>query len=809
MTSRKVGKEYHPLPILDVYGKVFVRGVVMLYRSLQVNLRVSKIKSRCSNSSLLARLWALIRPLYTLKMTTMYVLNKYVLSLGIVFLWLLCAAGRTYAQCDTSRLDIPRNGIDEDCDGWDGTFLQLPPYVYMTEGQDFELYFRNTILSRHPQDYFFTVSTTLPGTASRTKWSIVPTWSEVGTHPLKLYVRTPTGTILDSASTVVRVSPAAMPKDASPKKVLLLGHSFFEQGYLPKYILDRTRQQGNPVITFHGKNETWADSAGKHEGYGGWTWQRFAMDPKSPLRYNGRVNMRRYFDDITGKGKVPDWIIIHLDINDFCGYSSLKAYTLPEIDDTITVHWDRYARPLLDSIKAAAPAAKIAICYTPPPHSSQATFSYFYKGFEVISDRWRWMKIVSRIATQNTLRYGNREKDNFYLIPSHLDLNDTLEYTKIDAIHPDPAGGIISNPSGYREIAKSIYAWMRFAATVSAPPPANKRWYRDADNDNYGNPERFVDTPTAPTGYTADNTDCDDNNAGRNPAMPEIPANGIDEDCDGLTDEDSTPPVARCVSNVTVVLGYDGKGLLTPEFVNAGSHDSGRPIQLSISQSAFDCRHAGNRTVQLTVTDDSGNKASCTVPLRVVDNQPPIVTTIWQVLYLRMIDSVRYTAAKFSALARTDDLCLDQWESTFDSIYRPADEFVWFSCDLLKTKPQPLTLRIRAKDRAGNISEPTTIRVILQGCPTGIPERSNTPGTSGAAFAIFPNPTRHTLYVQAQEAIARIDCFDTSGRLVSSQQDTNDVQGNVDTSAFAPGLYSVRAQLASGQVLSKRFVVMR
>jgi Putative metal-binding motif/Secretion system C-terminal sorting domain len=739
----------------------------------------------------------------------MYVLNKNVLGVGIVFLWLLCAASQGHAQCDTSRLEIPRNGIDEDCDGWDGTFLQLPPYIYMAEGQDFELYFRNTILSRHPQDYFFTVNTTLPGTVSRTKWSIVPTWAETGTHTLKLYVRTPTGAILDSASTIVRISPAAMPKDTEPKKVLLLGHSFFEQGYLPKYILDLTKQPGNPVITFHGKNATWADSAGHHEGYGGWTWQRFMTDPKSPLHYDGRVNMRRYFDDITGKGKVPDWIVIHLDINDFCGYSSLKAYTLPEIDDTITLHWDKYARPLLDSIKAVAPAAKIAICYTPPPNPSQATFSYFYKANSVISDRWRWMKIVSRLATQNTLRYGNREKDNFYLIPSHLDLNDTLEYTKIDAIHPDPVGGIISNPSGYREIAKSIYAWMRFAATVSVPPPTNKRWYRDADNDKYGNPERHMDALSMPTGYVADNTDCDDNNALRNPGVQEIPLNSIDDDCDGRTDEDSTPPVARCVSNLTLTLGYDGRTVITPQFADAGSHDSGRPIQLSLSQSVFDCRHAGNRTVALTVTDDSGNKASCTIPVRVIDNQPPVTAVTWPVLYMRIVDTVRFTAAKFSGLVYSDDPCLDRWEYSFDSIYQPAEELIGFSCDLLKNKPQPLFLRVRARDRAGNISQPIPIWIILLGCPTGSPERSNMPDTPDGSFMTFPNPTRHTLYIQAQESIARIDCFDTAGRLVSSQQGINDMQGSVDTSTFAPGLYAVRTQLASGQVMSKRFVVMR
>ncbi|MBM4365891.1 MAG: putative metal-binding motif-containing protein [Deltaproteobacteria bacterium] len=63
-------------------------------------------------------------------------------------------------------------------------------------------------------------------------------------------------------------------------------------------------------------------------------------------------------------------------------------------------------------------------------------------------------------------------------------------------------------------------------------------WYADADSDGYGNPAVSDVECSAPAGYVADNTDCDDSRALTNPGASEY-CNGIDDDCDGTTDEDS------------------------------------------------------------------------------------------------------------------------------------------------------------------------------------------------------------------------------------------------------------------------------
>ena len=74
--------------------------------------------------------------------------------------------------------------------------------------------------------------------------------------------------------------------------------------------------------------------------------------------------------------------------------------------------------------------------------------------------------------------------------------------------------------------------------TVDEPDATDAAvFYADSDGDGHGDPAAPTAACSQPAGHVADATDCDDASAAVNPGATET-CNGIDDDCDGATDDD-------------------------------------------------------------------------------------------------------------------------------------------------------------------------------------------------------------------------------------------------------------------------------
>jgi len=74
--------------------------------------------------------------------------------------------------------------------------------------------------------------------------------------------------------------------------------------------------------------------------------------------------------------------------------------------------------------------------------------------------------------------------------------------------------------------------------------PAQQRYYADQDADGFGDPSQAILScaSSPPAGFVADSTDCNDQDARINPAAPEGPCDGVDNNCNGSADDVLLPP---------------------------------------------------------------------------------------------------------------------------------------------------------------------------------------------------------------------------------------------------------------------------
>ncbi len=370
-------------------------------------------------------------------------------------------------------------------------------------------------------------------------------------------------------------------------------------------------------------------------------------------------------------------------------------------------------------------------------------------------------------------------------------------------------------------------------------------YYQDSDGDMFGNPNNTTQGCTAPMGYVANNTDCNDANAAVNPGATEV-CNGIDDDCDATTDEGfpnfDGDSMADCVDpdddndgsldpadcndfNATI---YPG----APELCNGIDDDCDGIVDDNLAVCCISASLPACKTVfinfppRATVTLSptvSGNGGSLTYVWSSGQTTPsitvsPVVTTIYTVTVTGTFNGNTCTAT-----ASTNVQSFNAQQKSDGSFCNGNNQIVICSSNGNEQCVGIPSLCSHIGSRVGNCSivacEPFVIT--NSNCINGNhPSTSNFEQPDGeteaakASLDLFPNPANQLLTIQlklAPNSKTRVMIINSFGQAVWSASPADDVemlQVDLSNGKFLTGIYSV-VVMTKGEVLEKRLVVSK
>lgn len=350
--------------------------------------------------------------------------------------------------------------------------LILPPVIPAVPGVEANLYFENVVLVVNPANYVFDVDCE-KGTQQAERWTFTPKAEDAGSYALKLRVIDQNNAVIAEADSTVQVVPAGTGKDKS-LTYLAIGDSLTHASVYTQTLLDRCDAPDTPELKLVGSHQPKNNPLNRHEGYGGWTAERFATlytgAPRvgvfhpwgSPFVYkNGdnppEIDFGHYCQDYNG-GASPNFVTIFLGCND----------VFHAVDDNLESTIDgilKYMDQLIGMVHALDATTRVGVIAPVPPAGTQDAFGSNYNNGQT---RWQYLKNQHRLLERMVAAYGGREAEGLSLIPAYINLDCHHNYPASEGPANARDTGSISrlnngvhpNDAGYQQIGDSIYAWM-------------------------------------------------------------------------------------------------------------------------------------------------------------------------------------------------------------------------------------------------------------------------------------------------------------------------------------------------------------
>lgn len=352
--------------------------------------------------------------------------------------------------------------------------LALPPVIDAVVGLEANVYFDNVSLVLNPANYACDVHCA-KGKQQQERWTYIPQPDDVGEHPFQLDIRNERNELVARGRSILRVITAGR-GEGREAALLLIGDSLTHASAYPQRVVTLCQKPGNPKLSLvgsHGLGGT--PGVVRHEGYGGWTAQRFATHatgtPRkgdyaqraSPFLYPDKeskpaLDFAAYCRDVHD-GHFPEFVAIFLGPNDIFSFDDST------IDAGIRTMLENYDR-LVGMVHAAAPETRVGVMLPVPPAASQDAFGANYASGQT---RWQYKRNQHRLVERMLEHYGRRDAERIHLVPTHVNLDCVHNYpTESVNFNADSElrgvrqnNGVHPALSGYDQIGDSLYAWLK------------------------------------------------------------------------------------------------------------------------------------------------------------------------------------------------------------------------------------------------------------------------------------------------------------------------------------------------------------
>lgn len=163
-------------------------------------------------------------------------------------------------------------------------------------------------------------------------------------------------------------------------------------------------------------------------------------------------------------------------------------------------------------------------------------------------------------------------------------------------------------------------------------------WYLDSDGDGFGDHAVSLAQKQQPTGYVANDLDCDDSNGNVNPNVDELLGDGIDNNCNGQIDEDIPGAWITGTATVYPYPGFGACGWASTETI-----DTYGDMVIAVPGNLWDNGLRCGAVYEIECLGLDGDSENCnvsTVKAVVVDVCPDcpnyrldLNTAVWQALF--------------------------------------------------------------------------------------------------------------------------------------------------------------------------------